>query len=128
MEAIVTKSITSLAEGVIPPANIPRVEDPILATPLLATVASPKSVAFAKFATFTKSIVFIFAGETNPQADNPLVSFERLALARAATVASPKSVALDVVAIVTKSIVLAVLEPPVLPPPDHIARVDDPNP
>ena len=72
----------------------------------LVAVKSPKSAASPVDAIVTKSMVFVFAGSTNPAAKIPLVGLEQAARPfLLATVKSPKSCAFPVDAIVIKSMV-----------------------
>ena len=69
----------------------------------LATVVSPKSVAFPVVAIMIKSILFTTLG-VNPPKINPLVEFEQPPIIAREPVKLPKSVEFPVVLIVTNSI------------------------
>ena len=73
VDAIVTKSMSSVCDGLYPPANKPLVGLPTPLIPFFASVKLPKSVASPVEAMVTKSITSINAGLSPPPANNPRV-------------------------------------------------------
>ena len=86
-----------------PPPLIARVGDDAAKFLDLATVVSPKSVAFPAVAIVIKSILFTTLGVNHPKI-NHLVEFEQQLIIAREPVKLPKSVEFPVVLIVTNSI------------------------
>ena len=117
-----------MLDGLYPPKTTNLVGSVTPSQADLATVRSPKSVAFPVVAIVTKSMVLIPEAVSGvlPPPINPLVEFYPVANVCLAACISPKSVTSPVVDIVTKDILF--FPPDGLDPPIIRPLVDDAKP